>query len=86
MRLQLQTRSSRRTRIKTRRPNPALMLLTGIVAVVVGTSGALLVVLAMLFKGRWEPLDLVALAFSLASLMLGLQLLSWSVYGQQGNR
>jgi hypothetical protein len=56
-----------------------LTLLAGIVAVVVGTSGALLVVLAVMFKGSWELLDLLALAVNLALLMCGLKLLSWSL-------
>jgi hypothetical protein len=54
-----------------------LTLLAGIAAVVVGSSGALLVVLTVLLKGRWELLDLLALAVSLALLMSGLQLLSY---------
>jgi hypothetical protein len=56
-----------------------LTLLAGIAAVVVGSSGALLVVLTVLLKGRWELLDLLALAIGLALLMSGLQLLSWSL-------
>lgn len=63
----------------------AIILLVGIAAVVVGSSGALLVVLAVLLKGRWELPDLVALAVSLALLMSGLQLLSWSLTLKHGN-
>jgi hypothetical protein len=63
-----------------------LTLLAGIAAVVVGSSGALLVVLTVLLKGRWELLDLLALAVSLALLMSGLQLLSWSLTLSEDSR
>jgi hypothetical protein len=60
-----------------------LTLLAGIAAVVVGSSGVLLVVLTVILKGRWELLDLLALAVSLALLMSGLQLLSWFLCGSE---
>jgi protein-S-isoprenylcysteine O-methyltransferase Ste14 len=56
-----------------------LTLLAGIAVVVMVTSGALLVVLAVSLEDRWEPMGNLVLAVGIALLMLGLQLLSWSL-------
>jgi hypothetical protein len=58
---------------------PALALLVGVAAVIVGSSLALLVLVAAAPRGRWELLDWIAFAISIALLMSGLQLLSWSL-------
>jgi hypothetical protein len=60
----------------------ALTLLVAIAAVIVGSSLALLVLVAAAPRGRWELLDWIAFAISIALLMSGLQLLSWSLYAQ----